>query len=470
MTVTGFRHQGHRKAPRLSNKLAAVGVALAWLLGPLPPAGAEKENPKGMVYVEKRSVFLKTGTKTEQLTTSGRDREPVLSPDGQWVAFSREIPGKAIQCEKDEMEPYECADEQLWIFGLGNRSERMLLEPTPDPLGNYGIHAIIKFGNKTFSPDGKTVYFETRDGQLSGAIHAVGIDGGGARFVAPGRGLRVIKRVGMEEMKGLAGHLLVEQHRYFFSGGSYDWHWVIAPDGKTLEPVGDSIHLDDFARKLDIEYMESGSSSNSSHGRPFAKNGNIFLKNESGTARLTNSGYDRAPNLSPDGQWVAFIREIPGGTRMCKDPGRYGCATEQLWIYDLGNRSERLLHEAADASPGVKRTESITEFRKLTFSPDGKTVYFMTEVWFPPDAIHAIGVDGKNGRHIADGYDFKVIESADKEDWTGRLIVEDRVRDKENNLRYLYWLVAPGGENPIFLGNDFAEFARQYKIEYMEGW
>ncbi|PYO88565.1 MAG: hypothetical protein DMD66_07250 [Gemmatimonadetes bacterium] len=36
-----------------------------------------------------------------------------------------------------------------------------------------------------------------------------------------------------------AGALLVEQHRYFVGGGSYDWVYLIGPDGKEIGTLGD---------------------------------------------------------------------------------------------------------------------------------------------------------------------------------------------------------------------------------------
>ena len=33
--------------------------------------------------------------------------------------------------------------------------------------------------------------------------------------------------------------LLVQQHRYFIGGGSYDWYWLLKPDGKEIGPVGE---------------------------------------------------------------------------------------------------------------------------------------------------------------------------------------------------------------------------------------
>jgi hypothetical protein len=33
--------------------------------------------------------------------------------------------------------------------------------------------------------------------------------------------------------------LLVQQHRYFVGSGSYDWYWLLRPDGKEVGPVGE---------------------------------------------------------------------------------------------------------------------------------------------------------------------------------------------------------------------------------------
>ena len=30
------------------------------------------------------------------------------------------------------------------------------------------------------------------------------------------------------------------QHRYFLGGGSYDWYWLLRPDGKEVGPVGET--------------------------------------------------------------------------------------------------------------------------------------------------------------------------------------------------------------------------------------
>jgi len=35
------------------------------------------------------------------------------------------------------------------------------------------------------------------------------------------------------------GDLAVMRHKYFIGGGSYDWYWLMTPDGKEVGPICD---------------------------------------------------------------------------------------------------------------------------------------------------------------------------------------------------------------------------------------
>lgn len=40
-----------------------------------------------------------------------------------------------------------------------------------------------------------------------------------------------------------AGCLLATQHRYFLGGGSYDWYYLLRPNGKEVGVVGDDTEI-----------------------------------------------------------------------------------------------------------------------------------------------------------------------------------------------------------------------------------
>jgi hypothetical protein len=67
----------------------------------------------------------------------------------------------------------------------------------------------------------------------SGAVHVVDTTNRKERYLFPGSDL---KAVTSGEYKDC---LLVQQHKYFVGGGSYDWFWLLRPDGKEVGPVGE---------------------------------------------------------------------------------------------------------------------------------------------------------------------------------------------------------------------------------------
>lgn len=161
-----------------------------------------------------------------QLTTSGRDREPRLSPDGRTVAFIRGTPGNLVMTALDREEATE-----LWVIRTDGSGARMLVRgrTADDPR-----RTLASLQSPQFSPDGRRIYFLGTAWVTSAAVHAVDASTGREWFVAPGSTLEVVPS------GRYAGHLLVGQHRYFLAGGSYDWFWLVTPDGRDVGPVGET--------------------------------------------------------------------------------------------------------------------------------------------------------------------------------------------------------------------------------------
>jgi len=126
----------------------------------LPFAQAESGDSNGMAYEEGGNIFIKLDGNATQLTDTGKDTAPVLSPDGRWIAFNREIEGKVKECEGQEI--WTCASDQLWIIDLESKSERMLLEPRVEAPEHHDV--IENFHDKTFSPDSKTIFASSPSG------------------------------------------------------------------------------------------------------------------------------------------------------------------------------------------------------------------------------------------------------------------------------------------------------------------
>jgi dipeptidyl aminopeptidase/acylaminoacyl peptidase len=163
--------------------------------------------------------------KTTALTSSGRDSSPLLSPDGKWVAFVRKVDGKKIFTGADDVDPTE-----LWQVRVDGKEPRVLVRCRD----SKKMESVIgSFENLQFSTDGKLLYFVTLAWVTSGAVHVVDTTTGQEHYVFPGSDLKLVKSGEYKDC------LLVQQHRYFIGGGSYDWYWLLRPDGKEVGPVGE---------------------------------------------------------------------------------------------------------------------------------------------------------------------------------------------------------------------------------------
>lgn len=168
--------------------------------------------------------------KIAQLTQNAKLTDLIESPDAKWIAFVKKsnytIPSNCFYfSEKGEQ-----ADE-IWIANTKETTKKLLVAPHFSCKDVSKV--IIDPHNLQFSPDSKTLYFETSAWVTSGAIHAVDVDGNHLRFVTDGSELRVV------QSGRYKGNIIANQHRYRFKGntplGSYDWDWLFTPTGKRIK-------------------------------------------------------------------------------------------------------------------------------------------------------------------------------------------------------------------------------------------
>lgn len=179
-------------------------------------------------------VFTTPDGAKRRLTSGPHDSEPALAPDGKSIAFLRTLPGKTIAAGSGEVPARE-----LWLVSVdGTAKPRRLVEPRDDAKVE---RLLAGLQNPQFSPDGREIFFESAAWATSGAIHAVEVRTGRERFVVAGQSFAVVPR------GEYAGCLIAMQHRYFLSGGSFDWYWLLRPDGREVGPIGEN---DDLFREL----------------------------------------------------------------------------------------------------------------------------------------------------------------------------------------------------------------------------
>ncbi len=117
---------------------------------PTAPAQVTGEKTAHLiVYVNGRNLWASSGMETgTQLTTSGADDAPLLSPDGQWVLFQRELAPGAQGFRRYEYR----------LVSASGGQETALAGPANLP--GEGDQARLPV-NAAWAPDGKSVWFNT---------------------------------------------------------------------------------------------------------------------------------------------------------------------------------------------------------------------------------------------------------------------------------------------------------------------
>ncbi|MDP3705069.1 MAG: hypothetical protein Q8R24_04065 [Legionellaceae bacterium] len=179
--------------------------------------------------------------------------------------------------------------------------------------------------------------------------------------------------------------------------------------------------------------------------RVFSKKGNIYYtQGYKITTQLTFKGKDHFPILSPNHNLIAFVRvgdkKLPLSCSFSANTiNGYG---EQIWTINLKTKQERLLvtsHFFCD-SP----TKMIVNPRNLTFSPDGKILYFLTSAWTTSGAIHTVNSDGSNLHYLLPANALDIVMHGK---YKGYLILQQhRYYHTKLGSYDWYWLFSPTGK------------------------
>jgi hypothetical protein len=159
----------------------------------------------------------------QRLGLGAHDSDTVLTSDELSAFFVRESPGTNGRSE-------------IWKITIADHKSTPLvrMRPSDDPKRN-----LTEFQDLRLSPDNKILYFRTGAWATSTAVHAIDLRTGNIMFVTAGNSVQVVQKGQFK------GHLIVDKHRYYVGGGSYDALWLVTQLGTELGPV------------LDIETVEA---------------------------------------------------------------------------------------------------------------------------------------------------------------------------------------------------------------------
>ena len=212
---------------RPNTHLIPAAILALGVLAAVVPARSSAASPAAdRLSVRHGDLYYRHAGKTTRLTTGGHVGDCDLSLDHRWIAYVWHTPGRPIDTNIGPG-----ALGQVRIIGTDGKHGRALVT-THDAKEVEDLLAGLT--SPCFSPDAKTVYFLSQAYAVSDALHAVDVATGKQRFICDANTVRVVTTNGY----GYRGDLVVNRHKYFIAGGSYDWFWLITPEGKEIGPVG----------------------------------------------------------------------------------------------------------------------------------------------------------------------------------------------------------------------------------------
>ena len=212
----------------LRTSIRATIAAVVLLSGPGVACAAP------VVGVEGGDVVITDGGHKSVLTHAHADRDPVLSPDGRLVVFTR----GATSDDSSTCKPAAAGKQTLMSVDVKGGQPRVLAVAKS---GAKPEQQLCNFSDKQFSSDGKHLYFSTPGWATSGALWVVDLPAGKARYLLPSNGFTVLANCSADEYRD---KLAVSQHRYFAFGGSFDWYWLY--DSRSLKeqgPIGETLDM-----------------------------------------------------------------------------------------------------------------------------------------------------------------------------------------------------------------------------------
>jgi hypothetical protein len=204
------------------------------------------------VYSDAGNIFIARTDRATKLTASEMDVDPVLSPSGAFVVYTRQGRDRTRRdYEPDQFCPTEPRPDELRRVNVDGSDDRLLLKGR----GGDPDHQLCDFKSKQFSSDGRRLYFLSPAWATSDALHVYDLRAEEEQFLLPANDLLVLSFCANK----YKNDLVVEQHRYFLFGGSYDWYWVYDPAGKKeIGPVGEFGDRDDLIRQAQGTWCAGG--------------------------------------------------------------------------------------------------------------------------------------------------------------------------------------------------------------------
>lgn len=132
---------------------------------------------------------------------------------------------------------------QIWLYNFYSQEKEVLVKSEKTANLNiinkdkFPFDEIYNLQIGDFSNDNKYLYFFSRAWTTSAAIFSVNLETKEIKFISNSNYLEVIEEGEYKD------YLILSQHRYYPSGGSYDNYYIVDPsNGKEIKDLGDNLN------------------------------------------------------------------------------------------------------------------------------------------------------------------------------------------------------------------------------------
>jgi len=163
-----------------------------------------------------------------QITSTGKDYDPSLSPDGKYVVFARALEGPALPLNS-QPRPQTVPRSELWIVGVGDGSPQRLFS------GEVKAKEFryVNFFKPELSPDNRWVYFLIPYAAVSDALVRLDRKTLQTKILMPAEQFSVLE-------EGRYKGFLVVQKRVQEDEGVAMPFWLVSPDGEPIRKIADT--------------------------------------------------------------------------------------------------------------------------------------------------------------------------------------------------------------------------------------
>ncbi len=178
-----------------------------------------------VLSLEGNAYITRPDGERRQITSTGKDYDPSLSPDGKYIVFARAVEGPALPLAS-QPRPQTVPRSELWIAAVdGGSTQRLFSGEVKEKEFRY-----VNFFKPQLSPDNRWVYFLIPYAAVSDAVVRLDRKTLQTKILTPAEQFSVLK-------EGRYKGFLVVQKRVQEDEGVSLPFWLVSPDGEPIRKI-----------------------------------------------------------------------------------------------------------------------------------------------------------------------------------------------------------------------------------------